>query len=262
MPPNHLQSVKNALHGKDIRPTWHYDTVTCSEESCPSFDGKRCAAMGFAPRSICEPAVHAMMVALGTDDDREDKTWPDICTASGRGVWFLHPERTVIDPADLREHLPRVCRYNGALPWSDLQHLALCVLLARCESYASETLAYVAAHDLHEAYIGDLPTHMKRHLSGWREIEAAWEKHTHESLGLRWPLDEHVKKSVKAIDKVALCVEMDRMGHVMAEGVAQRRGVTVDDGMRSVFNTVLRLTDSERWDILVEAIPSLTKRFQ
>ena len=55
--------------------------------------------------------------------------------ASGEGVWFEHPERTRILPMDLRVHLSRLCRYNGALDWSVLQHLALCVELGTLYSY-------------------------------------------------------------------------------------------------------------------------------
>lgn len=36
----------------------------CSYEDCPSYDGKRCEAMGFRPGSICEPAVLDMIEEL------------------------------------------------------------------------------------------------------------------------------------------------------------------------------------------------------
>lgn len=50
-----LDAVIRECHGLDIRPDWpperrpmHY-TPVCSEDKCPSFDGKRCRAMGFRP---------------------------------------------------------------------------------------------------------------------------------------------------------------------------------------------------------------------
>jgi hypothetical protein len=185
------------------------------------------------------------------------RTWPDICMASGEQVWFLEPHRTRILPADLRVHLPRVYRYNGALPWHDLQHLALCVDLAEVLGFPFPAVPYIAAHDLHEAVVGDLPTHMKRLLPGWKEIEHAWEAHVHRSLGLDWPVPEPIQASVKRIDAIALAVEMECMGHVMAAGVAQRRGVVLGVVARAAFERVALLSDDALWQVLCQALPVL-----
>ncbi|MGK3981379.1 hypothetical protein WMF38_57810 [Sorangium sp. So ce118] len=38
----------------------------CSENRCPSYDGKRCEETGFRPHTICEPEVIAMAAELRT----------------------------------------------------------------------------------------------------------------------------------------------------------------------------------------------------
>lgn len=188
-----------------------------------------------------------------------ERDWPDICMASGEPVWFLYPERTRVLAADLRVHLPRVIRYNGALPWSDLQHLALCVGLADLLGFPTSARPYIAAHDLHEAVVGDLPTHLKRLVPAYKDIEHAWEAHVHRSIGLEWPVPEDIAWSVKRIDQVALCVEMDCMGHAMASGVATRRGVVVSPFMREVFARVAELSDEVLWERVCAALPGLSE---
>lgn len=186
-----------------------------------------------------------------------ERTWPDICMASGEPVWFLTPDRTRILPADLRVHLPRVIRYNGALGWSVLQHLALCVELAERLGFPTPAIPYIAAHDLHEAVVGDLPTHMKRLLPAFKEIEDAWEAHVHRSLGLEWPVPESIRASVKRIDQIALALEMTCLRHAMAEGVATRRGVLVGEDMRVAFAMIARLDDDALWRVVCRALPAL-----
>ena len=44
----------------DNRPAWEDRVPMCTLEDCPTYDGKRCAATGFRPSDICEPAVRAM----------------------------------------------------------------------------------------------------------------------------------------------------------------------------------------------------------
>lgn len=45
----------------DVRPRLDDAGVPwCSQEACPSFDGKRCRALGFRPDAICEPAVREL----------------------------------------------------------------------------------------------------------------------------------------------------------------------------------------------------------
>jgi hypothetical protein len=205
-------------------------------------------------------AVSRPLAETATPGANVERAWPDICMASGEPVWFREPHRTVVRPADLRAHLPRVIRYNGALPWSVLQHLALCVELAEALGFPTPAVPYIAAHDLHEAVVGDLPTHLKQLVPAFRDIEDAWEAHVHRSLGLDWPVPEPVRASVKRVDQIALAVEMACMGHAMAEGVAARRHVVVLPLMREAFAAVAGLTDDARWRVLCRVIPALVGR--
>lgn len=44
----------------DRSPRWSKGVPWCSENDCPSYDGKRCGELGFRPDRICEPQVTEM----------------------------------------------------------------------------------------------------------------------------------------------------------------------------------------------------------
>jgi len=131
-----------------------------------------------------------------------------IATATGQPVWYDDPSKTEILADDLRIQLARIRRYGGAIDVTVLQHTALCVELARAAGVDANILCFVAAHDLHEAYILDLPTPMKAFLVGYAEMEEAWAQRVHEALGLGWPLHPKIAEVVKMVDRWSLSVEM------------------------------------------------------
>ncbi len=45
----------------DIRPTKDW---RCSEDECPSFDGKRCMVLGHRPSEFCEPKLKLVRLDL------------------------------------------------------------------------------------------------------------------------------------------------------------------------------------------------------
>lgn len=47
-------------------PAWDKGVPRCSEDDCPSYDGKRCELLGMRPGGICEPAVEAMASELAS----------------------------------------------------------------------------------------------------------------------------------------------------------------------------------------------------
>lgn len=193
----------------------------------------------------------------------------DATTATGQPIWYAHPERTPVAPADLSIQLARICRYHGAVDVSVLAHLALCAELARALELPSSKVALAAAHDLHEAYIGDVHPRIKAMCRGWNELEAAWEQHVHRALGLAWrPLIE-----VLTIDVLALAVEARWKAHPAAVLIEQRMragwearphlearaptgGDIMDLGM-TVADRVLPLAAAAHWRIVSRAIPSL-----
>ncbi len=183
--------------------------------------------------------------------------WPEAHAASGLPFWFTHPERTPVDPSDLFIHLSRKCRYGGAILFSVLRHLALCEWLCRHLDAPQDHRAHVVAHDLHEAYIGDVITGLKRYLLDFADIEAGWEGHVHRSIDLTWPPSADVAASVRLVDLVALCAEMDTLGHAAAGAVAQKYGIVVTDPMRQAVRTICQLTDEQCWFNVCLAVPGL-----
>lgn len=180
--------------------------------------------------------------------------FPDVCTASGQPVWYLHPERTLVVEEDLRDQCHRTGRYTGAVRWSVLEHSALTVLLARkhldffvrllsqgqrtlpsiCymapEVFEVEFLRRVAVHDLHEYVCLDVPGPMKKLLPGYRErIENPWADHVHAAWGIPYPArDSEWGRLVKLVDKRALWVEEVYLGHGFAD---HSRGRLIESGL-------------------------------
>lgn len=178
-------------------------------------------------------------------------------TSTGAPIVYLDPSQTPVRAADLSVHLSRVCRYAGGRDWSVLQHLVICADIARGGlPLTKEMLPYVAAHDLHEAYIGDLPTGLKQVLPEWRErIEGPWEAHVHRSIGLEWPVPPEIAVQVKRVDRQALLAEMACLSHPLLD-VALEGTDGVSD-MDVFFARVLRNSDLDAgglWAIVRRAL--------
>jgi hypothetical protein len=152
-------------------------------------------------------------------------------TASGAEIDYLRPELTKIVLEDCLLPLSRMGRYAGLIPVTVLEHLALCVELAKYHSLDDVEVALCAAHDLHEAIMVDLPTPLKALLPDYRAIEDRWEAHVHRQLGLPWPRSEKQVKRVHFIDARAAVVEMALYAHPLARRKAERSGgpATVDE---------------------------------
>lgn len=62
----------------DIKPlVFPSDGVPMCQDSCPSYDGKRCRVMGFRPDRICEPAVKQMAAELKVLKGARDDSVPE-----------------------------------------------------------------------------------------------------------------------------------------------------------------------------------------
>lgn len=157
---------------------------------------------------------------------------------SGEPLWFLDPTQTRIRPEDVKQNLGNLCRYNGGIEWSVLQHSILCLALAKVHGYDPALWPNVASHDFAEAYIGDLPTGLKQVVPGWRPIEDAWDAHVHESLGLQWPVPEEIHRQVKFIDHRALVVETTIFGWPDAHNIAARKGGLPSNDERLAYQRV------------------------
>jgi len=176
---------------------------------------------------------------------------PDMVTRAGHPVYFDSPHLTPVVEDDLKA-LARVCRYGGHYEWSVLQHLALCATLAKLEGLHPVVIAHCAAHDLHEAYVGDLVGGLKRHVRGWKSLEAAWEEHVLAGVGLE-PANG-LGVYVKAVDRLALVVEMEHVGHHAAELCHRHYGREPIDTHRDAIRRVAHMRTPALWSTVWSAI--------
>ena len=165
-------------------------------------------------------------------------------TFTGQNVRFLTPGRTEVVWDDLMFALGNEVRFGGHVPWTVLQHTGLVVKLAIAEGCTKEELAYAAAHDLHEAYVGDVPAPLKEVLPEFQLIEDSWMKHVHESLKLKWPVPAHIEDVVKEIDYRALVIEAKRFSYSLAAELEEKWGkVTAKDQKIIDFISTLNVND-------------------
>lgn len=132
-------------------------------------------------------------------------------TALGHEINFLHPELYALNLEDIAIHTKNMCRYNGAINWRLVQHLALCYTLAAYDNIKNNRnelyqIHYCAAHDLHEAIVQDVVTGLKKVLPEYQIIENKWEARIHDQLMM--PLEAKDHDFVKQIDMRALAIEM------------------------------------------------------
>lgn len=189
---------------------------------------------------------------------------PDIVTASGQAVWFRWPERTPVVPRDLRVQLATIRRYQGVIDVPILAHLALCVRLAEALGAPEGARPYVAAHDLHEAYVGDLPTRLKPLVAGWAQLERSWEAWVHRCLRLDQAAGYGLSAWVRLIDRAALWAEMHHWRHP-GRGPVDLDPETalldpIDDWRRlagDAADRVLRAKAEDWWTVVTRELPSL-----
>ena len=178
-------------------------------------------------------------------------------TYSGVSIYYGEPTRTRILEADLIHHL-QDRRYNGAIDVSILQHLALCVRLARSRGYGEVQTACCAVHDIHEAYLRDIPAGLKQLLPDYRRLEEIWEAHIWNVAGLSMTPDN--VEAVKRIDQLALVIEMEYHSHPLlsvAEGYVELKAELGD--ARIIGELDLR--SGCEWGIISDAILSGGIRF-
>lgn len=186
----------------------------------------------------------------------------DMVTAQGHEVNYMYPRRTVVDPQDLKIHTKNICRYNGALLWQLVKHLALCTLLAKQRNPAhmmayktpkdiqerSIQVAYCSSHDFHEIYCTDVVSGLKKYLPQYKLIENVWEEYVHHYLGL--PLHDRNDAFVLYVDRRALVIEMACLGHPATKLVSEWYGGPMTDIEQDIFNTVNNMSLDEAWTLV------------
>jgi hypothetical protein len=174
---------------------------------------------------------------------------------SGQVLDLADPSSMIVTDLDLRTGITNGTRYAGQLDVSILAHLGLCVLLGRVHGLDTLELAHVAAHDLHEAYTGDLIFVWKRLVPAIVDIENPWHAHVLDALGL----DEPIPAAVKRIDLRAVAVEAVTWEHPHAEHHMAHHGGELDDRELHAGRVARRMSecDSGRdllWGLIVEAV--------
>jgi uncharacterized protein len=125
-----------------------------------------------------------------------------IRTFTGIYVNVFEPTEDMICIEDIAHALSHQCRFGGHLPkfYSVAKHSILCAQLARRDEKLAALL-----HDSAEAYLLDVPTPIKRRLSGYKDIEDKLMALIAKKFGFSYPL----AKEIKDIDARMLQLEWD-----------------------------------------------------
>ncbi len=115
---------------------------------------------------------------------------PWIETVSGLRFEFLQPKPEQINIEDIAHALSMTCRYAGHVPrfYSVAEHSVFCSHLVFPEHALAALL-----HDASEAYITDIASPVKQHLSNYKEIEDVIMQSIADKFGFQYPLHKEVK---------------------------------------------------------------------
>ncbi|MEM7724335.1 MAG: HD family hydrolase [Pseudomonadota bacterium] len=120
---------------------------------------------------------------------------------------LLDPNPSEIFLDDIALSLSRICRFNGHGNrfYSVAEHSVNCVVMARDWHGVSpiSALRAILMHDALEAFIGDVTTPLKRHLSDYRRIEGPIQR----AIEHRFGLESTKSAIVKLMDRKMLATE-------------------------------------------------------
>lgn len=185
-------------------------------------------------------------------------------TRSGQEIWFEEPERTEILDEDLYRATRGTLRYAGHLEVSLLLHLAVCARIAEVtispdDPLRSNLVAYCAAHDLHEAYVGDVISGLKQLIPDYREIEDAWEAHVHRSLGFEWPPPPDIARWTKWVDRRALVAEQHHFDFPLWRENAANLGGPPNPSEAAAFTVLCGMSPPVLWKKVRAALDGYRK---
>jgi 5'-deoxynucleotidase YfbR-like HD superfamily hydrolase len=142
---------------------------------------------------------------------------PWMLTASGRKMYFLHPELDAINIRDIAVQLGNLCRFTGAVSQfhSVAQHSVMVARLVECilddEGVDSETSEYwdqiLAAllHDSEETYVNDLSSPLKVAIRGrYAWIADSIRRKVFEKHSVDY---DYFNQTVKDADNIAILIE-------------------------------------------------------
>lgn len=118
---------------------------------------------------------------------------PWIETYTGKKFYFLDPTPDMVDIEDIAHSLSHQCRFAGHVSkfYSVAEHsINVCNLVQRASRVAQrDTKLCLGAllHDASEAYLIDIPSPIKQHLPGYKDIELRVMRVIAEKYGFDWP---------------------------------------------------------------------------
>lgn len=136
------------------------------------------------------------------------------CIETTSGLYFEYTEPRVeqIDLADIASALSHVCRFAGHVKrfYSVAEHACLVHDLVKEAGYPELALAALH-HDSHEAYIGDVPTPLKRLMGeAYEELRERIDTVLAQWLGLEGP-EAFSHPAIRAADEEALRCEASQL---------------------------------------------------
>lgn len=165
-----------------------------------------------------------------------------IRTFSGRYLDVLNPSPESIDLIDIVHGLSHQCRFGGHTPifYSVAQHS---VLVCNAEIPA-ELKLQALMHDASEAYLGDLPTPIKRLLPRYTKIEDNLMRVIAQKFGFDWPMHP----TVNTIDKLVLQWEWYSMfeknyDHPDLKGLPKLKPIPADEARTLFLHNFNRLME-------------------
>lgn len=122
---------------------------------------------------------------------------------TGRYVDPFNMKADDIDIRDIAHSLSHQCRFAGHTKkfYSVAQH---CIFTMK--KVSDENRLEALLHDASEAYLLDIPTPIKKQLTGYAEAEERIMKLVAEKFGFNWPMSE----DVKAADRIMLQEEWEQ----------------------------------------------------
>lgn len=138
--------------------------------------------------------------------------YPWLLAANGERIDLTRPDRTTIRLDTIAHALGNICRFSGHTSphYSVAAHSVHVACLAHAQI---GTVGYQLGllHDAHEAYVGDVPTPIKRVLGdSWRNLEWAWQCRVLGHFCMVEAYTEH-QDVIKHADMVALATEREQL---------------------------------------------------
>ena len=213
------------------------------------------------------------MLTANYDDDC------DIVGGKGTKIWYLYPERTILNLSEIPLHLDNLRRFQGARDVTILDHLCLCVKLAKSDvfkKFLSEQhslhplynnhevqVGYAGVHDWTEWILGDIPKGLKKHLPDYQALEHKWDIYLHKAIGL--PLVYRNKSFVKAIDSCSVVLEALATHHPSADRILKREQESASlidlDTWLPVANHIIRTsTTTTKWRTILPSVKLAQKQ--